>query len=258
MTPAELLRLFDAEVRGTTGARTPTGWTAETDGPLIRAAGPRRGYALLLEPDPGLSGGELAALVSRTTAFFGERGTEFEWKTYDHDIPALPPLLLAAGARPEEHEALVVGEAEPLTRAADGVDVPVRRATGRTDLERIAAMESEVWDDDWSWLADVLEDAIARGTQVYVAEIDGRVVSAAWLEPVAGTRFAGLWGGSTLAAYRGRGIYRSLVAARARAAIELGHDLLQVDASDDSRPILERLGLTVVGGTRPYLLGGTG
>ena len=64
---------------------------------------------------------------------------------------------------------------------------------------------------------------------------------------------AGLWGGSTLAAYRGRGIYRALVSRRARIAIERGYSTLQVDASDDSRPILERLGLHVVGRTVPYV-----
>jgi hypothetical protein len=79
------------------------------------------------------------------------------------------------------------------------------------------------------------------------------VVSSAWLTPTVGTRFAGLWGGSTLVDYRGRGIYRALVARRARDAVAAGYTLLQVDASDDSRPILERLGLHVVGGTTPYV-----
>ena len=35
-------------------------------------------------------------------------------------------------------------------------------------------------------------------------------------------------------------------------AVEWGYAMLQVDASDDSRPILERLGLHVVGATVPY------
>jgi hypothetical protein len=48
-----------------------------------------------------------------------------------------------------------------------------------------------------------------------VAEADGQVVSAGWLVFRPGTDFAGLWGGSTLRAWRGQGIYRSLVAHRA-------------------------------------------
>lgn len=43
------------------------------------------------------------------------------------------------------------------------------------------------------------------------------------------------------------------MAHRARIALEHGYPIVQVDASDDSRPILERLGLHVVGGTTPYV-----
>jgi hypothetical protein len=51
----------------------------------------------------------------------------------------------------------------------------------------------------------------------------------------------------------GRGIYRALVASRARLAEARGFSLMQVDASDDSRPILERLGLIAVTTTTPYV-----
>ena len=132
----------------------------------------------------------------------------------------------------------------------------LRTVDSRADLDRVAAMESEVWGEDWSWLADDLVERIAdphAPATVYVVEDGDRVVSAAWLAPTVGTRFAGLWGGSTLADYRGRGIYRALVARRASDAVAAGYSLLQVDASDDSRPILERLGLHVVGGTTPYV-----
>jgi hypothetical protein len=89
--------------------------------------------------------------------------------------------------------------------------------------------------------------------EVYLVEDAGRAVSAGWLVPLAGTQFAGLWGGNTLAPNRGRGIYRALLAQRARVAVERGYSILEVDASDDSRPILERLGLHVVGGAVPYV-----
>lgn len=36
--------------------------------------------------------------------------------------------------------------------------------------------------------------------------------------------------------------------------MDRGYPLLQVDASNDSRPILERLGLHAVGGTVPYVV----
>ncbi len=260
MTPDAMLSLYDEQVRGTFALRPPDGWTISRDGPLARALTTRDGFAMLTEDASGLDADELAALVQRTFAYYRELGVGFEWKTFDHDRADLPPLLVAAGAHAEEHEALVLGEAALL--AGDPVlpdGLRLREVTERRDLERIGALHSEVWDQDWSWLADDLESRLGaevdpvRVFLVEDTERDDRVVSAAWLTPLTGTRIAGLWGGSTLAAYRGRGLYRALVAVRARLAVDLGYDLLQVDASDDSRPILERLGLHVVGGTTPYV-----
>jgi GNAT superfamily N-acetyltransferase len=95
---------------------------------------------------------------------------------------------------------------------------------------------------------------VQTGTMVvFVAEAGGEVVSTAWLVFKPGTEFAGLWGGSTLAEWRGKGIYRALVARRADLAAERGIRYLQVDASDDSRPILQRLGFVAVTTTTPYV-----
>jgi GNAT superfamily N-acetyltransferase len=68
-----------------------------------------------------------------------------------------------------------------------------------------------------------------------------------------GTEFATFWGGFTLPAWRGRGLYRALVAHRAKLATERGRRYIQVDASDASRPILERLGFVAVTTTTPYV-----
>jgi len=54
-------------------------------------------------------------------------------------------------------------------------------------------------------------------------------------------------------AWRGRGTYRALVAYRANLAAARGCRYLEVDASDDSRPILERLGFVAVTTTTPYI-----
>jgi len=68
-----------------------------------------------------------------------------------------------------------------------------------------------------------------------------------------GTEFASLWGGATLPAWRGRGVYRSLVAHRAARAAALGFRYLQVDASAESRPILQRLGFVELATTTPFI-----
>lgn len=263
MTPAELLSLYDREVRGPFLERLPAGWVGSQDGPVARALFPRSGLAMLVRPADDLSDADLRALVDRTITHFADAGHWFEWKTFDHDTVDLAPLLRAAGGEAGAHEALVLGSASRLaTEPVLPPGLTMREVTEVVDLERIGALETAVWGEDWSWLVDDLGARLTDPTQparIFVVEdsdAGDRLVSAAWLVPLLGTSVAGLWGGSTDAAYRGRGIYRALVARRARLAVELGFTVLQVDASDDSRPILEHLGLHVVGGTTPYAFGG--
>ncbi|MEV0383981.1 GNAT family N-acetyltransferase [Nonomuraea sp. NPDC050643] len=231
----------------------PAGLTYELDGPLLRVSGLYRGF---VEGPPVLDPEGLDELIARQCAYFGARGEAFEWKTRGHDRPAdLPDRLTRAGFVPEPAETVLIGVAEEL-RAEPPLpeDVTLRQVTADHDLRAIAEMESVVWGEDWSWLADDLIRRVADGsTEVLVAESGGRVVSAAWLVHKPGTRFAGLWGGSTLKEFRGRGVYRALVAHRARLAVASGVDYLQVDASEDSRPILQRLGFEAVTTTTPYV-----
>jgi GNAT superfamily N-acetyltransferase len=77
-------------------------------------------------------------------------------------------------------------------------------------------------------------------------------VCAARVELPAGTEFAGLWGGGTLPAWRGQGIYRALIAYRAGLAARRGYRYLNVDASPDSEPILRRLGFRCLARSTPY------
>jgi hypothetical protein len=89
--------------------------------------------------------------------------------------------------------------------------------------------------------------------ELWVAEAEGRIVSAGRLDPVPDSDFAGIWGGATLVVWRGRGIYRALTAARARSALALGKALIHSDSTEFSRPILERSGLVKVSTTTPYV-----
>jgi GNAT superfamily N-acetyltransferase len=158
---------------------------------------------------------------------------------------------------PEDRETVVIGVAEQM--AVDPVlpvRVTLRQVHEPADFARIAAMESAVWDDDFSWVAQDLQARVQAAPSeivVLVAEADGRVISAAWLVFKPGTDFAGLWGGSTVRTWRGRGIYRALVPRRAQLACARGVRYLQVDASDDSKPILLRLGFQAVTTTTPYV-----
>ena len=87
---------------------------------------------------------------------------------------------------------------------------------------------------------------------MWVAEADGAIVSSGRLEPVPGTPFAGIWGGSTRPDWRRRGVYRALTAARARSAAARGVRYIHSDSTEESRPILERSGFVRVTTTTPY------
>jgi len=257
LDPKVLLAAYDSQLRARDDGPLPAGAVVDWDGPARRLSGLYGGGFLDYRDLGGLDGDELDAFIARQVAFFAAKGEKFEWKTRGHDLPAdLPDRLVAHGFVPEDRETVEIGLAAQHADANPSlpVDMRIRHTTERDDFERIAAMSSEVWSEDHSWMADMLETESAGGAMsIYLAEAGDRVVSAAWIRFVEGTDFAGLWGGSTLEAYRGRGLYRGLVAVRAALAVQRGYAYLQVDASDESRPILERLGFVAVTTTTPYI-----
>ena len=183
-----------------------------------------------------------------------------EWKTRGHDRPPeVFEQLRSAGFTPEDPETVLIGRATDLAAGTSRLlpeSVTIRRAAAEEDLRAVAAMESEVWGEDLSWIAEDLAGRVGLGgdsVTVFVAEANGRVISAAWLVAHPPTDFAGLWGGAVIPAWRGRGLYRALVIERAKLAASRGVTYLQVDASDDSRPILERLGFMAITTTTPYV-----
>lgn len=266
MNDVDLLALYNAE-RTSERLNLPRGVMAEEDGPVWRILYPSRGF-VSTPPHIRLEDSELDLLIARQRDSFAARGEAVEWKTRATDLPAgLPERLIAAGFVAEERETVMIGRADHLADRPLPTDVEIRLATDRADLDAIAAMETEVWGDDWSWLADDLEARLESGgaaVTIFVAEAraddgaDARVVSAGWLVLRDGATIGSLWGGSTLPQWRGRGIYRALVGERARVAREVGIRYLQVDASGASRPILERLGFVAITTTTPYVWSPTG
>ena len=257
---AELLTAYDAQLRAHVSDRLPPRVRVERDGPLVRLLGlPGRGFVLYRDLG-GLEEAGLDELIARQVQVFAERGERFEWKLHGHDLPKdLPERLRAAGFVPEEKETVVIAPAADIAGEAPLPEgVTLREVTGRADLERIAALEDAVWghEEPRSWLVDMLESERAvdpEGLTIVVAEADTTVVCAAWIRFEGETEFATLWGGATLPNWRRRGIYRATVAYRASLADARGFRYLETDASDDSRPILERLGFTAVTTTTPYV-----
>jgi GNAT superfamily N-acetyltransferase len=199
----------------------------------------------------------IAAQVSR----FAELARPWEWKHYSYDRPAdLPQRLLAAGFRPDPAEALLVAEIADLN-----LDVPapagvqLQAVVDQSGIDALVSVHDEVFGEDHAALGRTLLDALKRrpsSVAAVLAVAEETPIAAARVEFHAGTDFASLWGGSTLSAWRGRGVFRSLVAHRAALATARGFRYLQVDASPDSRPILERLGFIELATTTPFVHAG--
>lgn len=260
---SELLTAYDAQLRVHVPHPLPSGVTLERDGPLLRFFGlfgeGNRGFVCYRDLE-GLDGLELDELIARQVRVFAERGEQFEWKLHGHDRPPdLANRLRAAAFVTEDEETVLIARVDGIaTRPLLPDGVVLREVTERSDLDRIAAFEQAAWGDgdEHLWIADSLEaerTADPRGLTIVVAEAEGAIVCAGWVRFQNGTDFATLWGGATLPEWRGRGIYRATVAHRANLAAERGFRFLEVDASSDSRPILERLGFTAVTTTTPYV-----
>ena len=252
---------YDAQLRGHVHDRLPDSVRVERDGPLVRTVGFGSQGWVEYRDLAGLEGDALDTLIARQVRLFAERGERFEWKYHGHDLPAdLPERLRAAGFVPEETETVVIGRVDVI--AAEPrlpKEVVIREVLEPADLARIARLEASVWnpDDqpDHSWVDDLAAERAAdpEGLRLFLAEAGDLAVCAGWVRFPSGTEFVTFWGGATLPAWRGRGIYRALVAHRATLAAERGRRYIEVDASDDSRPILERLGFVAVTTTTPYV-----
>ncbi|MET7277156.1 GNAT family N-acetyltransferase [Kribbella sp. NPDC005582] len=161
-----------------------------------------------------------------------------------------------------EVEVLEILAQELTDDLAERLDVPsdvlVRPALTADDIERAAAVDSEVF--GWSAPSWVELDheiaAIERGERSplrFVAELDGEIVGAAGFTMLGDV--VGLWGASVLEKARGRGVYRALIAARCNAARAAGADLALVTArTETSAPTLRRIGFVAYGTKRCYEL----
>lgn len=252
----ELRTAYDRQIRSRAGSAN--GGTIERVGPLIRKIG-FDGDGFLLYPDlGGLEGDALDKLIAQQVDHFAQLGRQVEWKYYTHDLPAdLPARLTAAGFVPDDEECVLIGDVRELpAEVTPPAGIRLREITTQADLERVRVLEEEVWGYSHDWLPGALTRALDDDDPavIVVAETeDDQLVCASWMRFHTGTDFASLWGGSTLSAWRGRGIYRALVAYRRRAAVERGFRYLQVDASPDSRGILAHLGFRPVAVTVPYI-----
>jgi GNAT superfamily N-acetyltransferase len=256
---AAVLSAFDTQVRQGLHADA-SGALGERAGPVVRwTTGGGEGWSGIAWSD--LDSSTADQVIADQVTFFAGRAERFEWKLYSYDQPPnLDERLLAAGFAVEDAESLMVAEAAEIARhAGAGASLPegirLVPVTDEAGIELMIEVQARVFGADPKLRAALTAQLrnVPETTVMVVAMAGDEPVCAARAEFGAGTEFAGLWGGGTLPRWRGRGIYRALVGYRARLAVARGYRYLQVDASPESRPILERLGFACLAQTTPYI-----
>jgi GNAT superfamily N-acetyltransferase len=250
----EVLARFDAEMRRDPPAGA--GSRIERSGSVVRERG---SHNLICSWD--FSVDETERVVAGEAAFFRRLGEDVEWKVYAHDRPEnLAAVLAANGFAAEERETVMVldlGVRENEWPANS--DIEVRLVKTAAELETYLAVTEQAFGSAAQSTAQSLAAralGVAPDTFAYVAYVAARPVAAGRLELPHGRAFASLWGGGTDPSFRGRGVYRRLVAERARWARTRGYAYLTVDAQQTSRPILERLGFTALTTVQGWTLAG--
>lgn len=244
MNTSEILALFDRDER------------QENDFPharkdllprLIRFVPPEPGMSFVLYTDLDESNAD--AVIEAQVDYFIQLGRPLNWKVFSHDRPAdLVQRLAARGFEVDEPDAVMVLDiaAAPDSLLAQPL-ADIRRLTHRSQLTDVVAILESVWNENFDWVYERLgaHMEIPGYISVYVAYAEDAPASTGWIYFNKG-HFASLWGGSTLAAYRGQGHYTALLAARAREARERGKRYLTIDAGKMSRPIVARHGFEVI------------
>jgi GNAT superfamily N-acetyltransferase len=257
LNPAELLPIFDRETRidvDFPGARKET--LPATDGSpeivrFLRVA-PERSFIQYHR----LATGAMDAAIDAQDAFIVANQLELDWKIYAHDEPAgLADALMARGWLPDDPDAVMVLDLEQAPAALLApVTADVRPITTRDGLRAVIDVLTPVWNANFDWVTRRLGDhlEIPGYLNVYVAYVDDAPACAGWVYFLPNSRFAGLWGGSTLEAHRGRGLYTAVLAARVQAARARGYRYLMIGAGAMSRPIVAKHGFEYLTTMTPY------
>jgi len=183
---------------------------------------------------------EIDAVIDRTIAQYRELGIRFVWRVGPDSAPAELCEHLA-------RRGLVHGVSSGMARSTEMSLVHDAQITiepvDAANLDAYTRTAAAGWDMDPGPLGAVNARVVEAGPphHLFLARFDGE--PAATAGSVVFARSVYLLGGVTLEKFRGRGIYRALVAARMKHARDRGVQLATSQArADTSAPILERLG----------------
>ena len=252
MKTSETIRLYDQDQRNDIEYPDTRREVTPSIVRHVNTSGTGQGYVIYSQ----LREDNVEQEIGEQIRYFESQGQDFEWKVFSHDRPSdLKERLAAHGFTVEEEEAILVLDLEEAPSILwQPVAQSVRRIVDPEQVVDVCRVEEQVWNEDFSWLSRYLREALRvypDQMSVYVAYVDEKPASAAWTYFPKRSRFASLWGGSTLEDFRKQGLYTALLAVRTQEARKRGIRFLTVDASPMSRPILEKFGFGLIAYSYP-------
>jgi len=182
--------------------------------------------------------------------YFRPMEQPFEWIVYDHDEPHdLKARLETFGFVADAPSPILIRDLHADTAALlEARPADVRPITSQVELRDVVHVEQQVWGGDFNWMYERLglHLSIPNFLNIYVAYVEDEPASTAWVYFYPDGPFAGLWGGSTVEKYRGLGLYKALLAARAQDALRRDYRYLMINAGDMSLPIVRRHGFQLL------------
>ena len=248
--------LFDEQVRRGT-ARDGTGSEVTSTNEVVRwCADGYLGWSEIAWSNLDESNADV--VIGQQVEFFAAKGLGFAWRVVDTDSPT------DLGARLERAGFEFVGTSELMIARVTDVPLDVAlppgvtlsRESGPAAIDRLIEVHERVFGIDHSQLRRSLLLQLTSSPQLgelVVAMAEGVPVASSRVDFLPDREFAGLWGGSTLPEWRGKGLFRAMVAHRSREAAIRGYSYVYVIASSESQPIFTRLSFESYGSVRTYM-----
>ncbi len=184
----------------------------------------------------------LTELVAAEVALAKKRGRYFfEWKEF-HLPPSegLPEILERKGFGLARTSRLLYARPHSVPTIAAGVEV--REVNDDATFDQLLDLNERAFGERSEWVDRSLRPEIKANpgqVRAFVAYVGGKPAASAWIKIY--SRIGYLFGGGTVPELRGRGAYRSLVAARGKFAQSAGADFLLSECSPASEKVLRAL-----------------
>jgi GNAT superfamily N-acetyltransferase len=214
-------------------------------------------YAQPVEPRDGLTETDLDGAIDEARTLVREHGGEMLVWVTGPDHPWLADALAERGLRNEDSPGFESVEnamallAPPAGEGGEEVEIDVVESFDAfADSTRVESAAFDLPPEGRAKLEAELGERFAEYTtpanplRRWNARLEQQVVGTA--TAVLGDAGVNLFGGGVLTDARGRGVYRALVEARWKLAVERGTPALTVQAGRMSRPVLERLGFEFI------------